>query len=89
MNYMVIERFKPGKTEELYARFHAKGRMLPEGLEYINSWLTRDRSTCFQLMSTNTPALFEEWIRNWSDLTDFEIIELTEPPATTLGVSGA
>ena len=89
MNYMVIERFKPGNAEERYARSHAKGRRLPEGPESINSWLTRDRSTCFQLMSTNTPALFEEWIRNWSDLTDFEIIELTEPPAPTLGVSGA
>ena len=80
MQYMVIERFKAGKTDELYARFHENGRMLPDGLIYINSWLTADRSTCFQLMSTSDPSLFDEWIEKWSDLTDFEIIELASQP---------
>ena len=80
MNYMVIENFKPGKTDEVYARFNERGRMLPDGLEYIDSWLSTDRLKCFQLMKTETPELFSEWIAKWDDLTDFEIIELVESP---------
>jgi len=77
MQYMVVERFKPGKTEDVYARFREQGRLLPEGLFYIASWLTSDRTKCFQLMATDDASLFGEWTRRWSDLVDFEIIELT------------
>lgn len=72
MKFMVIERFKPGKTQEVYARFQKNGRMLPEGLRYLDSWLTVDRCSCFQLMETEDVKLFEIWINNWKDLTDFE-----------------
>jgi hypothetical protein len=54
--------------------------MLPDGLNYIDSWLTSDRRTCFQLMATDNPSLFDEWIQRWSDLTDFEVVELANPP---------
>lgn len=79
MRYMVIESFKSGKTDAVYERFRQKGRMLPDGLEYIDSWLTADRTTCFQLMATDDPALFEAWIAEWDDLTDFEVVELMDP----------
>ncbi len=77
---MVIETFRPGATQAVYERFGRVGRMLPAGLEYIDSWLSEDGGRCFQLMETHDRRLFDEWISHWSDLTDFEIVELGEKP---------
>lgn len=74
MRYMVVERFRPGKVGEIYRRFAEKGRMMPEGLHYVESWITDDLSMCYQLMETNDFALFAQWTRNWDDLADFEIV---------------
>ena len=71
--YMVVERFKPGCMARAYERFETQGRLLPDGLIYIDSWLAREAETCFQLMRTDDPALFDEWIAQWSDLVDFEV----------------
>jgi hypothetical protein len=80
MKYMVIESFKPGMSEAVYDRFQARGRMLPDGLEYVDSWLSADRSKCFQLMQTDTFQLFDIWTALWGDLIDFEIVEVVESP---------
>lgn len=56
--------------------------MLPEGLEYVDSWLAKDGDRCFQLMATKSPQLFETWTKNWADLTEFEIIELGDKPVS-------
>ncbi|MDH3692944.1 MAG: DUF3303 domain-containing protein [Gammaproteobacteria bacterium] len=77
---MVIEHFLPGCKERVYQRFEQKGRMLPEGLTYIDSWLEKDGDRCFQLMETDDPSLFDIWIENWNDLTEFEIVELDTKP---------
>ena len=74
MLYMVIEHFKQGTALEIYRRFREKGRMMPEGLEYISSWIDLDFKTCWQLMQTEDFARFDEWIANWRDLVDFEIV---------------
>jgi hypothetical protein len=74
MLYMVIERFKEGTAPEIYRRFREKGRMTPEGLEYISSWIDLGLKTCWQLMQTEDFALFERWIENWKDLINFEIV---------------
>jgi len=79
--YMVIETYKPGCKDKVYQRFDQKGRMHPEGLVYINSWLEKDGDRCFQLMETNDPLLFQQWIKRWNDLVEFEIIEIGEKPA--------
>jgi hypothetical protein len=78
MLYMVIERFKPGAAVELYRRAVEQGRMLPEGLEYVASWVDLNFNTCFQLMRTEDEKLFEQWCRQWQDLTDFEIVPVRE-----------
>ncbi len=78
--YMVIEKFKPGCRDKVYQRFHENGRMLPPGLEYIDSWLEKDGNRCFQMMETDDPRLFGEWIEKWKDLVGFELIELGEKP---------
>ena len=77
---MVIERFKPGSKEKVYARYEANGRMLPEGLKYVDSWLTEDGKRCFQLMEADDSELFNLWIEKWSDLVEFEIIPVLDSP---------
>jgi hypothetical protein len=68
----VVERFKD--APEIYRRFREKGRMMPEGLEYISSWIDVDLTICYQLMRTEDASLFPLWIDNWKDLIDFEIV---------------
>ena len=72
MLYMVIERFKD--TPAIYQRLREKGRMMPEGLEYVSSWIAVDLKICWQLMRAEDESLFERWIDNWKDLMDFEIV---------------
>ena len=80
MKYMVIETFKAGSAEKIYQRYDASGRMLPSGLSYIDSWITADRKRCFQLMETDNESLFDDWIENWDDLVDFEVIPIQDSP---------
>ena len=72
MLYMVVERFKdaPG----IYRRLREKGRMMPEGLEYVSSWIDVDLKICWQLMRTEDESLFRAWMDNWKDLVDFEVV---------------
>jgi hypothetical protein len=72
MLYMIIERFKDAPAT--YRRFAEKGRMMPEGLNYVSSWIAHDLKTCWQIMETDDFVLLERWIDNWKDLMDFEII---------------
>ena len=76
MLYMVIERYKNRDAEAVYSRFKEKGRMLPEGLKYLGSWVEPNFDRCFQLMECDNPALFEQWTVHWQDLVEFEIIEV-------------
>jgi hypothetical protein len=72
--YMVVEKFRQG-PEPVYARLAERGRMMPEGLVYVDCWIDEnDRSRCFQLMETDDPALFDQWTSNWSDLMEYEIV---------------
>jgi len=78
--YMVIETFKPGLKDAVYERFHRCGRMLPQGLLYVDSWLEKDGDRCFQLMQTEDKSLFDQWICHWNDLVDFEIVPIGPKP---------
>jgi hypothetical protein len=78
--YMVTEHFAPGMKSKVYERFEEKGRMLPEGLTYIDSWLEKDGDRCFQLMETIDRSLVDRWMKSWNDLVRFEIVELGEKP---------
>jgi len=74
MLYMAIERFKPGCLEKAYGRFRERGRMLPDGLTYIDSWLESDGDRCFQIMECDDADLLQQWAENWNDLIDFEFV---------------
>jgi len=70
---MVIEHFRNGDAAPVYRRFRERGRMAPEGLAYISSWVSENLSTCYQVMETQDPSLLEAWMGNWSDLVEFEV----------------
>jgi hypothetical protein len=72
---MVIETFLRGAAP-VYERAAERGRMLPAGLSYVDSWVDYRLERCFQLMETDEPGLFEEWTGAWSDLVGFEIVPL-------------
>ena len=69
--YMVVEVFKDGNA--VYQRFRDRGRLAPEGLSYVSSWVDVRLERCFQLMETDRPELLDQWIANWSDLVTFEV----------------
>jgi NAD-dependent SIR2 family protein deacetylase len=71
--YKVVERFKENCYDAVYERFKENGRMLPEGLHYLNSWVSKENDVCYQLMETSNPELFTIWNKRWEDLIDFEI----------------
>ena len=79
--FMVIENYREGCFDKIYERFHQNGRMLPEGLFFIESWLEKNEERCFQLMETENPETFKSWIKNSEDLVDFEIIEIGQKPS--------
>ncbi len=74
MLFMVIEHFRPGKAQEVYRRFRDRGRMAPDGVHYISSWVDQEFRRCFQVMEAPNEALLTEWTKNWGDLVDFEIV---------------
>jgi len=74
MLYMVIERFKNRDAKAVYRRFREKGRMAPEGLIYLGSWVETNFERCFQLMECDDAKLLEQWASRWSDLVDFEFV---------------
>ena len=71
--YMVVEHFKGSDAVPVYRRFRERGRLAPEGLLYISSWVDEKLERCYQLMETGDPQLLDEWMANWSDLVDFEV----------------
>lgn len=71
--YMVIERFKGGDAAPVYRRFRERGRLAPDGLLYISSWVDTSLQHCYQLMETDDPALLETWMAQWRDIIDFEV----------------
>ncbi len=72
---MVIETFVQG-ARPVYERASEKGRMLPPGLLYVESWIDERLQRCFQLMETDDPSVLDEWMGEWSDLVRFEIVPL-------------
>lgn len=71
--YMIVERFRNNDPVPVYRRFRDRGRMAPEGLAYIASWVDERLERCYQLMETADPALLEKWMANWQDLVEFEV----------------
>ena len=74
MLYMIIEHYRNGDPKPVYARFRAMGRLAPDGLSYVNSWVTEDLAHCYQVMECDDRSLLDQWIAAWSELVDFEVL---------------
>jgi Protein of unknown function (DUF3303) len=73
MLYMIVEHFKNNDPVPVYRRFRERGRLAPDGLIYVSSWVDERMQRCYQLMETENRELIDVWIANWSDLVDFEV----------------
>jgi hypothetical protein len=71
--YLVVEHFRNGDAVPVYQRFRDRGRLAPEGLTYISSWVTESLDRCYQVMETQDRALLDQWIANWKDIVEFEV----------------
>jgi len=81
--YMVIEHFRDGDAVPVYRRFRDEGRLAPDGLVYVASWVDDAMRTCYQVMEADDRALLDAWIANWADLVNFEVIPvMTSAEAT-------
>lgn len=82
MLFMVIEKFRSQDADAVYRRVREKGRMLPDGVNFIDSWVTADLSRCFQVMECDDIAMLQQWVARWSDLGEFEIVPVVEGKET-------
>ena len=87
MLYMIIEDFK-GDPAAVYRRFRDRGRLAPDGLHYVSSWVTSDLQRCYQVMACDDRRLLDQWMAQWQDLVAFEVVPVipsAEAGAAVLG----
>lgn len=77
MKFMVIERFRDQDAVSVYRRFQDRGRLMPEGIAFVASWVEVNLDRCFQIVECDDPALLQTWIAHWTDVASFEIVAIT------------
>ena len=82
MQFMVIETFRDQDAKAVYRRLRDKGRMMPENLKFLSSWVSADLGRCFQLMEADDITLFQRWIADWQDVVEFEVVPVVEGKTT-------
>ena len=88
MLYLIIENFRNKDPVPVYRRFRDQGRLAPEGLRYVSSWVDEKLERCFQVMETDDPHQLDEWLGRWSDLVEFEVIPVISSNEAAEIVSG-
>ena len=88
MLYLVIEHFRDGDPAPVYHRFRAQGRLEPDGLRYVASWVTTDLAHCYQVMECDDRALLDAWIARWADLVEFEVVPVVTSAEAARAVLG-
>ena len=78
MTFLIIEKFKEDKVNALYLRLEEKGRLLSPGIQYVNSWIDMDITTCYQIMKAKSIGQVQEWLFQWQEFADFEIIPVMD-----------
>jgi len=86
MLFMVVEHFRNTDPVPVYDRFRKRGRLAPDGLRYVSSWVTDDLARCYQVMECQDRALLEEWMSAWSDIVDFEVYSVITSAEAALRV---
>ena len=74
MLFVIVESFRNGDPVPVYRRFRDRGRMAPDGLKYVASWVTQDLTRCYQIMECDDRRLLDEWLSKWTDIVDCEVI---------------
>ena len=87
MHFMVIERFRNRDPVPVYRRFRDRGRMAPEGVRYVGSWITPDLTLCYQVMDCDDRSGLDAWIAKWDDIVDFEVIPVITSPEAAAQVA--
>ena len=88
MRFMVIETFRGGDPAAVYARLEQRGRMMPEGVRYLDSWVEAGGGRCFQLMECDHADQLQPWIDAWADLVDFEVVPVVDSATAADRFSG-
>ena len=88
MLFMVIENFRDQDAKAVYRRFRDLGRLTPDGLTFVNSWVEANLGRCFQLMECDDVTLLQRWVAEWSDLVEFEIVPVVPGKAVADALSG-
>jgi hypothetical protein len=87
MLFMVIENFRDGDAKPVYRRFKEKGRMTPKGVRYVSSWVATDFERCFQVMDCDDRAFLDQWMSNWNDLAEFEVVPVITSEKATAAIA--
>ena len=87
MLFLIIETFKAGDPLPVYRRFRDRGRLAPEELRYVSSWVTQDFRRCFQVMEAEDSELLTQWMANWQDVVEFEVIPVMTSAAATAALA--
>jgi hypothetical protein len=88
MLFMVIETFRNQDALPIYRRVRERGRLIPDGVEFVDSWVSADLGRCFQLMRCDDVALLQRWIAGWTDLVEFEVVAVTPGKETAASLQG-
>ena len=88
MLFMVIENFRNQDAKAVYRRFREKGRLMPDGLTFVSSWVEANLGRCFQLMECDDVTLLQRWVVEWSDLVEFEIVPVVPGKGVADALSG-
>jgi hypothetical protein len=84
---MVVESFRNGDARPVYRRFRDNGRLAPGGLRYISSWVSADLKRCYQVMESDDRALLDEWMAQWSDIVDFDVVSVVTSEAAASAIA--
>jgi hypothetical protein len=87
MLFMVIEHFRDQNAKAVYSRFREKGRSMPDGIAFVDSWVTADLGRCFQIMDCDDITLLQQWTVEWFDLIEFEIVPVAQGKDTAAALS--
>jgi hypothetical protein len=87
VQFMVIESFRGQDGKAVYRRFREKGRLMPDGLTFVASWVAADLGRCFQLMECADITLLQKWVAEWSDLIAFEIVPVISGKETAAALA--
>ena len=87
MLYMIIETFRDGDARPVYRRFRDRGRLAPDGLRYVASWVSEDMARCFQVMECDDRALLDAWMVQWRDIVEFEVMPVMTSAAAAAAIA--